>query len=133
MPKMTVDEKSPVEPSRFNFPSCSELKNQKLTEDQILEHLDSNYPAELVDTNKVEEINLNDQDLKQLSRYLACISSLTVGPDAPESALALFTSKKHGKRTFSILDQLADVPGPDGDDAKTFAARMREFAKGPSE
>jgi hypothetical protein len=132
-PKMPIDPVSNVKMSRFKFPSCSELKAKDLSEGDLITHLDGHYPAELVSVETVENVELNSDDLTQLTGYVACVASLTPGPDAPESALALFASKRYGNAAMAALKKQANGSSVEAKAANDFAERIAAFLRGPVE
>jgi hypothetical protein len=132
-PKMSNTQNAGTANSRFKFLSCAELKAKALSEDALITDFDSQYPAELVGDDTVEKFDLNPLELEQLIRYTACIASLTPGPDAPESALALFASKRYGSDAMKILKKQAQGSDESAKAAKQFVEQMTSYLAGPSE
>ncbi len=133
IPKMPADPISVVKKSRFNLPSCSELKAQNLSEDDLITHLENHYPAELVSVDTVEDVELSSHDLTQLTGYVACVASLTPGPYAPESALALFASKRYGNSAMAALKKRSQGSTVEAKAAKQFVEQITAFLAGPTE
>jgi hypothetical protein len=132
-PKMSNIQNADTATSRFAFPSCAELKAKALSEDALITDFDSQYPAELVGDDTVEKFDLNPEELEQLIRYTACIASLSSGPDAPESALALFASKRYGSEAMKILKKHAQGSDDGAKAAQQFVEQMTSYLAGPSE
>jgi hypothetical protein len=130
---MPIDPTSSKKKSRFNLPSCTELRAKNLSEDDLITHLDNHYPSELVSDETVENVELSSDDIQQLTGYAACIALLTPGPDAPESALALFASKRYGDTAMLTLKKQSQGTTDEAKAARQFIEQMTAYLAGPSE
>jgi hypothetical protein len=117
---------------QFDFPDCATL--QKQSEDSVLAEFERKFPKAIIGEESVETVELSAADMTAVTGYLACVSgAANLDPFVADNALSLFSSKRHGAAAFAALDDLAASNAPGAQEARAFAAQMREYVKGPAE
>ena len=121
-----------TDPARYDLPDCAAFDAQAPDEDTAVDRFLALYPEELVSPAGAEATALSPAQLTEVVAFTACASARAgPGPDVPETALALFTSRRHGAAALAVLDWLAAGGGEDGRAARAFADQMRDFAREP--
>lgn len=115
----------------YQPPTCAAVRAAP-SADAALGDFESTFPAALKDERLVETVALDDQDVRRVSAYLACLSARTAfAPDVVETSLNLFASKRNGARAREALATLAQGRGEDADAAREFAAQVTDYLAGP--
>jgi hypothetical protein len=119
--------------SRFAFGFCEKYDvSTKINDDLAGDFYDA-FPKDLIEVNGAEKAELSSEEIDELARELTCAAALTAVPDVPESALALFQSKKHGAKLMQAVTKLAASKSPYSKAAKDFKDRMQSYMDGPGE
>jgi hypothetical protein len=119
--------------SRFAFGFCEKYDASTKINDDLADEFYAAFPKELIEANGAEKAALSPEEIDELARELTCAAALTAVPDVPESALALFQSKKYGGKLMQAVTQLSNSKTPYAKAAKDFKERMQSYMDGPGE
>ncbi len=120
--------------SKISMKNCAELREKGPSEEVMIDEFLPDFPKDLIDPAKVENFDLSPADLDKVTRNLACAAALSgFGPDVPESALALFESKRYGVDAMAGLKKQAKGSTAEAKAAAGFVEQMVAYLEGPSE
>ena len=87
--------------------------------DMLIDAFEKDYPAALVDPDRVESAVVSPATLKAIVADLACLATQPGGdPFVPDQAAALFASKRYGAQAFALLAKSGNA---------RFAKQMRDY------
>ncbi len=119
--------------SRFAFGFCDKYDASPKVNDDLADEFYAAFPKELIEAKGAENADLTQDEIDLLAKELTCAAALTAVPDVPESALALFQSKKHGTGLMQAVTKLAASKSPYAKAARDFKDRMQSYIDGPGE